>query len=70
MNVHEPPRRVSVLLPDSSIALNDYLFPGEGVVEVVSSFKEMLDVDISEANLEKEIEVQGGMNFGFFLKQS
>ncbi|KAJ8944509.1 hypothetical protein NQ318_011767 [Aromia moschata] len=28
--VHEPPRRVLITLPNSTITLSDYLFPGEG----------------------------------------
>ena len=62
-SIHEPPRRVSVLLPESVLAFNDYLFPGEGADEVIFSFKEMLDVDIDENNVENEIEILGGKNF-------
>ncbi|KAK6617530.1 hypothetical protein RUM44_005118 [Polyplax serrata] len=61
LSIHEPPRRVSVLLPNGLCTLNDYLFPGEGASEVISSFKEILDIDISKENVEKDIEVQGGI---------
>lgn len=56
-----------MLLPDSKISFNDYLFPGEGASEVVSSFQEMLDMQITETNLE-ELEIQGGnIMFEFLL---
>lgn len=46
-SVHEPPRRVLIALPDSEIALSDYLFPGEGPQEAKVSLEELLDVKIN-----------------------
>ncbi|KAL0271848.1 UNVERIFIED_CONTAM: hypothetical protein PYX00_008814 [Menopon gallinae] len=57
--IHEPPRRVSVSLPNSYICFNDYIFPGEGAPEVISTFKELLDIEISEDNVNEEFEVHG-----------
>ncbi|CAG9864393.1 unnamed protein product [Phyllotreta striolata] len=45
-SVHEPPRRVLIPLPDSEIALSDYLFPGEGSQETKVSLEELLDIKI------------------------
>lgn len=47
-------------LPNAKISFSDYLFPGEGASEVLSSFKELLDITISEINVQKDFEIQGG----------
>ncbi|XP_057671776.1 protein odr-4 homolog [Diorhabda carinulata] len=45
-SVHEPPRRVLISLPNSEVALSDYLFPGEGPQEAKMSLEELLDIKI------------------------
>ncbi|XP_063917965.1 protein odr-4 homolog isoform X2 [Zophobas morio] len=51
-SVHEPPRRVLINLPNSNIAISDYLFPGEGPHDAKISLEEMLDIKI---NSEKDV---------------
>lgn len=67
--IHEPPRRVIVQLPNGRISFSDYLFPGEGASEVLSSFKELLDITISETNVQKDFEIQGDPT-EFYTKSS
>lgn len=65
-SVHEPPRRVLVSLPDSTIALSDYLFPGEGPQEAQISLQEMLDIKVNENDDIKDEEGQAGMCVSVF----
>ena len=39
--LHEPPRRVLIKLPNSEIAVSDFLFPGESTEASAKSFVEM-----------------------------
>lgn len=59
-SIHEPPRRVLVPLPDSTVSLSDYLFPGEGPQEAQISLQEMLDIQINEHDDIKDFEGQAG----------
>lgn len=47
-----------IALPHNKITLSDYLFPGEGPQEALISLQELLDVEVQEANVQKEIELQ------------
>ncbi|XP_043271626.1 protein odr-4 homolog isoform X2 [Venturia canescens] len=58
ITLHEPPRRVLVELPQSKITLSDYLFPGEGPQEALISLQELLDLQVQESSVQKEIERQ------------
>ena len=60
ITLHEPPRRVLVELPQSRITLSDYLFPGEGPQEALISLQELLDLEVQESSVQKEIELQVG----------
>ncbi|XP_076636286.1 protein odr-4 homolog [Colletes latitarsis] len=58
ITLHEPPRRVLIALPESKVTLSDYLFPGEGPQEALLSLQELLDLEVQESNVQKDIELQ------------
>ncbi|XP_033331696.1 protein odr-4 homolog isoform X1 [Megalopta genalis] len=58
ITLHEPPRRVLIALPESKVTLSDYLFPGEGPLEALLSLQELLDLEVHESNVQKDIELQ------------
>ncbi|GFG31428.1 hypothetical protein Cfor_09276 [Coptotermes formosanus] len=58
LTLHEPPRRVLVSLPDCRVTLSDYLFPGEGPSEALVSLQELLDLEVEESDVQKDLEVQ------------
>ncbi|XP_015605867.1 protein odr-4 homolog [Cephus cinctus] len=58
VTLHEPPRRVLVALPQSKVTLSDYLFPGEGPQEALVSLQELLDLEVQESSVQKELELQ------------
>ncbi|XP_058794467.1 protein odr-4 homolog [Phymastichus coffea] len=58
ITLHEPPRRVLVELPQSKVTLSDYLFPGEGPQESLILLKELLDLEVSENQIQKDVERQ------------
>ncbi|XP_076662153.1 protein odr-4 homolog isoform X1 [Halictus rubicundus] len=58
VTLHEPPRRVLIALPESKVTLSDYLFPGEGPQEALSSLQELLDLEVHESYVLKDIELQ------------
>lgn len=60
VTLHEPPRRVLVTLPQSRVTLSDYLFPGEGPQEALVSLQELLDLEVQESSVQKELELQAG----------
>ncbi|XP_075970610.1 protein odr-4 homolog [Anticarsia gemmatalis] len=51
---NEPPRRV--LVPVGSLYLCDYLFPGEAPAEALLSVRELLDLQITEADVVCDLE--------------
>ncbi|KAJ8732029.1 hypothetical protein PYW08_014759 [Mythimna loreyi] len=51
---NEPPRRV--LVPVGSLYLCDYLFPGEAPAEALLSVRELLDLQITEAEVVCDVE--------------
>nr|QSB36977.1 olfactory receptor 1 [Frankliniella intonsa] len=55
--VHEPPRRVMIKLPSTSVTFSDYLFPGEGPEEALVSCKDLLDLTIESDDVETDLEV-------------
>ncbi|KAL7305784.1 hypothetical protein TKK_0002033 [Trichogramma kaykai] len=59
VTLHEPPRRIFLQLPQNRISLSDYLYPGE-VDEsmIIDLFKTLLDLEISENQLQKDLEKQ------------
>lgn len=60
ITLHEPPRRVLIALPENKVTLSDYLFPGEGPEEALRSLQELLDVEVQETQVQKEVELQAG----------
>lgn len=60
ITLHEPPRRVLIALPESKITLSDYLFPGEGPQEALLSLQELLDLEVHESTVQKDIELEAG----------
>uniref|UniRef100_V9IKH7 Odorant response abnormal 4 n=1 Tax=Apis cerana TaxID=7461 RepID=V9IKH7_APICE len=58
ITLHEPPRRVLIALPESKITLSDYLFPGEGAQEALLSLQELLDLEVHESTVQKDIELE------------
>lgn len=55
---NEPPRRV--LVPVGSLYLCDYLFPGEAPAEALLSVRELLDLQITEAEVVCDVETPAG----------
>ena len=57
--VHEPPRRVFVSIEPYELGLtvSDYLYPGEGSDDCISNVKELFGWDISEDNIEDDLEI-------------
>lgn len=62
VTLHEPPRRVLVELPRNRVTLSDYLFPGEGAQEALLSLRELLDLQVQEGNVQKDLELQVGQS--------
>ncbi|XP_018352634.1 PREDICTED: protein odr-4 homolog isoform X2 [Trachymyrmex septentrionalis] len=58
ITLHELPRRVLIALPDNKVTLSDYLFPGEGPQEALLSLQELLDLNVQESQVQKEVELQ------------
>lgn len=58
--IHEPPRKVSIELPNSNITLSDYLFPGEGPQDAKLSLEELLDIKIKGKVKIQDVEGQAG----------
>lgn len=50
-----------VSLPDSTVTLSDYLFPGEGPQEAQISLQEMLDIKVNENDDIKDVEGQADL---------
>lgn len=65
---NEPPRRV--LVPVGSLYLCDYLFPGEAPAEALLSVKELLDLQITEADVICDIETPAGITLLVFYAYS
>ncbi|KAL6267101.1 hypothetical protein P5V15_000180 [Pogonomyrmex californicus] len=61
ITLHEPPRRVLIALPENKVTLSDYLFPGEGPQEALLSLQELLDLEVQESQVEKEVELQADL---------
>merc|ERR1712112_68361 len=55
--VHEPPRRLFVALPETSVTVADYLFPGEGVEDCLANIKEIFGVEVEEDQIEDDLEI-------------
>lgn len=55
-----------IALPESKVTLSDYLFPGEGPQEALLSLQELLDLEVQENNVLKDIELQAG-KYGIFI---
>lgn len=47
-------------MPESKVTLSDYLFPGEGPQEALLSLQELLDLEVQESNVQKDIEFEAG----------
>ncbi|XP_043504415.1 protein odr-4 homolog [Polistes fuscatus] len=56
ITLHEPPRRILIHLHKSRVTLSSYLFPGEEPQEALVSLQELLDVDVEDLDIQKEIE--------------
>lgn len=50
--VDEPPRRLFVHLPETSVAVADYLYPYEGTVDCLANIKEVFGVEVAEDQIE------------------
>merc|ERR1712013_551334 len=55
--VHDPPRRLFVALPETSVAVADYLFPGEGTEDCLANIKEIFGVEVDEDQIEDDLEI-------------
>lgn len=47
-------------MPESKVTLSDYLFPGEGPQEALLSLQELLDLEVQESDVQKDIEFEAG----------
>ncbi|KAF7388124.1 hypothetical protein HZH66_010891 [Vespula vulgaris] len=56
ITLHEPPRRILIHLHKSRVTLSSYLFPGEEPQEALVYLQELLDVDVEDLDIQKEIE--------------
>jgi hypothetical protein len=54
--VHEPPRRVFAPLPGDQLTVSDYLFPGESASDALSALEELLDLHVTEEEIETQHE--------------
>jgi len=55
--VHEPPRRVLTKLPNTQIAVSDYLYPGELGEDSIESIKELFGFSPQEEDIEDDLEL-------------
>merc|ERR1719450_1756922 len=55
--VHEPPRRLFVSLPETTVTVADYLFPGEGVEDCLANIKEIFGEEVEEDQIEEDLEI-------------
>lgn len=60
-SLHEPPRRVLITLPANKVMLSDYLFPGEGPHEALTSLQELLDINIKDKKSILDVEGQADL---------
>lgn len=60
ITLHEPPRRILIHLHKSRVTLSSYLFPGEEPQEALIYLQELLDVDVEDLDIQKEIECHAG----------
>lgn len=58
--LHEPPRRVLAPLPYSPISVSDYLFPGEGPADSLTSLADLLDLGLLQ---EGDVQVCWDLSF-------
>lgn len=56
-----------MLVPVGSLYLCDYLFPGEAPAEALLSVKELLDLQITEADVVCDVETPAGKIDGCLL---
>ena len=49
--------------------MSDYLFPGEGPQEALLSLQELLDLEVQENNVQKDIELEAGKYYTFIKKK-
>ncbi|ESP02228.1 hypothetical protein LOTGIDRAFT_238055 [Lottia gigantea] len=56
VELYNTPVRVFVIVPDSSVEICDYIFQDERTDEVIDRIKELLDVNLTEENLELDLE--------------
>ncbi|KAK6166889.1 hypothetical protein SNE40_023495 [Patella caerulea] len=56
VELYNTPVRVFVIVPDSSVEICDYIFQDERTDEVTDRIKDLLDVKITENNLELDLE--------------
>ena len=46
-----------VSLPETSVTVADYLFPGEGVEDCLANIKEIFGVEVEEDQIEDDLEI-------------
>jgi len=55
--VHEPPRRVFVSVPDTTVTVSDYLYPGEGAEDCLANIGEIFGWTLGEEAVEDDLEI-------------
>ena len=61
-HVHETPRRVFGMVPSSGMRFCDYMFPDEVVADSVERFQTLLDLVLTEQDIQVDVESLPGMN--------
>ena len=64
--LHLLPRRVLCILPDTNIALSEYVFPDEGLSEAANSLQEVLGFPVNPNDI-MEYETKYGMVLKFLI---
>lgn len=64
--VHELPRRVFASLPQTDICVCDYQFHSDTASDSLDAFKELLDLELSEQDIDTSCEISPSM-FDFFF---
>lgn len=54
--VHELPCRIFAPIPGLGITLSDYIFPGDTANDSLDAFRELLDINVEEKDIENTVE--------------
>lgn len=63
------PRRVFAPLSGSGLSVCDYIFPDESPADVAERFKEMLGCDLSEGDVDTNMEAQSNVTYFIMMHE-